>query len=94
LKTIDQQIDQQTRKIEEWLVHAEPLAQQGIAEMAQTTVALPDIRDYFPAIPAIPAAPQAATPIHTTSCQNPNPNYQQTQPSIDTSTDGMPLPCP
>jgi hypothetical protein len=51
-KTIDKQIDQDTRKIEEWLAHAEPLVQQGIAKMAQTTSALPDIRDYFPAIPA------------------------------------------
>jgi hypothetical protein len=50
-KTIEKQIDQETRKIEEWLAHAEPLVQQGIADMALTTAALPDILDHFPAAP-------------------------------------------
>jgi hypothetical protein len=49
-KTQDQQLDQETRKIEDWLIHAEPLIQQGLAEKEQLADALPDIRDYFPAL--------------------------------------------
>jgi hypothetical protein len=51
-KTQDKQLDQKTRKIEEWRIHAEPLMQQGLAKMAQLADAHPDIRDCFPAITA------------------------------------------
>jgi hypothetical protein len=51
-KTQDKQLDQETSKIEEWLIHAEPLIQQGLAKMAQLADAHPDIRDCFPAITA------------------------------------------
>jgi hypothetical protein len=52
-KTLDAQIDTITRKIEEWLVHAEPLDEQGRDETARDVDAhQPDIRDCFPAIAA------------------------------------------
>jgi hypothetical protein len=50
--TIEAQLDTGTRKIEEWLAHAEPLIQQGRAEMAQDIDTQHDIREYFLLIPA------------------------------------------
>ena len=46
-KTIETLLDTGTRRIEEWLVHAELLVQQGHTENAQHTATLPDIRNYF-----------------------------------------------
>ena len=50
--TIEAQLDTGTRKIEEWLAHAEPLIQQGRADMAQEADTQPDIRAYFQRLPA------------------------------------------
>jgi hypothetical protein len=49
-KTQNQQLDQETRKTEDWLIHAEPLTQQGLAKKEQLADALPDVRDCFPAL--------------------------------------------
>ena len=49
-KTLEAQLDTSTRKIEEWLAHAEPIIQQGRADLAQHALTHPDIRDYFPRI--------------------------------------------
>ena len=51
--TIEAQLDTGTRKIEEWLAHAEPLIQQGRADMAHDAAdTQPDIRAYFQRLPA------------------------------------------
>ena len=50
--TIEAQLNTGTRKIEEWLAHAEPLIERGRADMAQEADTQPDIRTYFQRLPA------------------------------------------
>jgi hypothetical protein len=85
-KTLDQKIDQKMRKIEEWLIHAEPLMRQGLAEMAQIADAHPHVRKHFP---AIPATTQSTPPPRRQPNQHPN---KQAHPSINACVDGTPLP--
>jgi hypothetical protein len=46
-KPVDAQLDNSTRRLEEWLAHTEPLIQHGLTAMAQQENEYPDIRNYF-----------------------------------------------
>jgi hypothetical protein len=50
-QTMDTKLAQTTRELDLWLAHAEPIIQQGLAEVAQTIAAGHfDIREYFPTL--------------------------------------------